>query len=68
MCTLKEYFDYSKIHLQISYILVFLILAIMLILFIIFFIFIHNKGINIHMTYSNNDNNLNEIITMSLCL
>ena len=34
----------------------------------LFFIFIHNKGINIHMTYNNNDNNQSKIITMSLCL
>ena len=32
------------------------------------FILIRNKGINIHMTYNNNDNNQSQIITMSLCL
>ena len=36
--------------------------------FFLFFIFIHNKGINIHMTYNNNDNKQSEIITLSLCL
>ena len=36
--------------------------------FLLFFIFIHNKGINIHMTYNNNDNKQSEIITLSLCL
>ena len=35
---------------------------------LLFFIFIHNKGINIHMTYNNNDNKQSEIITLSLCL
>ena len=33
-----------------------------------FFIFIHNKGINIHMTYNNNENKQSEIITLSLYL
>ena len=36
--------------------------------FFLFFISIHNKGINIHMTYNNNDNKQSEIITLSLCL
>ena len=34
----------------------------------LFFTFIHNKGINIYMTYNNIDNDQSEIITMSLCL
>ena len=37
-------------------------------LLLLFFIFIHNKGINIHMTYNNNENKQSEIITLSLYL
>ena len=33
-----------------------------------FLYFIQNKGIHIHMTYNNNDNNQSEIIIMSLLL
>ena len=36
--------------------------------FFLLFIFIHSKGINIHMTYNNNENKQSEIITLSLYL
>ena len=39
-----------------------------IIIIFLFFIFIHNKGINIHMTYNNNENKQSEIITLSLYL
>ena len=35
---------------------------------LLFFIFIHDKSINIHMTYNNNENKQSEIITLSLYL